>query len=37
MSHGDWKDHFGSSWTRLAEARRRHDPGNSLTPGYDIF
>ena len=37
MSRSDWKDHFGSSWTRLAEAKRRHDPGNLLTPGYGIF
>lgn len=37
MSRSDWKDHFGSSWTRLADAKRRHDPGNLLTPGYGIF
>jgi FAD/FMN-containing dehydrogenase len=37
MSHSDWKNHFGSSWTRLAEIKQRHDPGNSLTPGYNII
>jgi cytokinin dehydrogenase len=37
MSHGDWRDHFGSNWPRFAEAKRRCDPGNLLTPGYGIF
>ena len=37
MSHGDWKHHFGPSWARLAEIKQRHDPGNSLTPGYNII
>jgi FAD/FMN-containing dehydrogenase len=36
MSH-DWKDHFGSSWPRLREAKRRNDPNNLLTPGYNVF
>ncbi|XIA67770.1 BBE domain-containing protein [Bradyrhizobium sp. TZ2] len=37
MSHDDWKNHFGSSWPRLAEIKRRYDPGNLLAPGYGIF
>lgn len=37
MSQNDWKVHFGSSWPRLAEAKRHHDPDNLLTPGYGIF
>jgi len=37
MTSGDWKAHFGSRWQALAEARRRYDPGNVLTPGYEVF
>src|SRR6266699_1914059 len=37
MSSNDWRDHFGSAWTMLCEAKRRHDPGNLLTPGYNVF
>ena len=37
MSPGDWRDHFGSNWPRMAGAKRRCDPGNLLTPGYGIF
>ena len=37
MSHGDWRDHFGSSWPQLAVIKQRHDPHNMLTPGYNIF
>jgi cytokinin dehydrogenase len=37
MSHGDWKDHFGSSWPRFSESKQRLDPANLLTPGYGIF
>jgi cytokinin dehydrogenase len=37
MSVNDWKDHFGSSLPLLSRAKRRYDPGNSLTPGYNVF
>jgi cytokinin dehydrogenase len=37
MSSGDWEVHFGSSWPQLREAKRRHDPGHLLAPGYNIF
>lgn len=37
MSSQDWMDHFGPRWPMLREARRRHDPGGILTPGYDLF
>jgi FAD/FMN-containing dehydrogenase len=37
MSHDDWKDHFGSKWLLLREAKHRYDPGNVLTPGYNVF
>jgi len=37
MSRYDWKDHYGPSWSRLDEAKRRYDPGNLLTPGYNLF
>lgn len=37
MSQADWRDHFGSVWSILADARRRYDPEGILTPGYEIF
>jgi cytokinin dehydrogenase len=37
MSVSDWKDHFGSSLPLLREAKLRYDPGNLLTPGYNVF
>ncbi|KRQ96974.1 FAD linked oxidase [Bradyrhizobium jicamae] len=37
MSHGDWRDHFGSIWPRFSEIKQRLDPANLLTPGYRIF
>ena len=37
MSSRDWEDHFGPRWPLLREAKRRHDPGGILTPGYDLF
>jgi cytokinin dehydrogenase len=38
MSSDDWREHFGSRWwPLLVEARRRYDPANLLTPGYDLF
>lgn len=37
MSPQDWADHFGARWPMLREAKRRHDPGGILTPGYDLF
>jgi FAD/FMN-containing dehydrogenase len=33
----EWRDHFGSTFGLLEEAKRRYDPGHVLTPGYDIF
>jgi cytokinin dehydrogenase len=37
MSSADWQDHFGPRWPQLREAKRRYDPGNLLTPGYNVF
>ena len=37
MSVKDWKDHFGSSLPLLRQAKLRYDPGNLLTPGYNVF
>jgi cytokinin dehydrogenase len=37
MSPFDWEIHFGSGWPRLREAKRRHDPGHLLAPGYNVF
>ena len=37
MSSEDWKLHFATRWPAFAEARRRYDPDNVLTPGYEVF
>ena len=37
MSPDDWREHFGSEWTRLRDAKARFDPRNVLTPGYEVF
>ena len=37
MSPDDWRQHFGSAWTRLREAKRRYDPHNLLTPAYNVI
>jgi cytokinin dehydrogenase len=37
MSAEDWKQYFGPRWPQLAEAKRRYDPDNLLTPGYEVF
>ena len=37
MSTADWQDHFGPHWPQLREAKRRYDPANLLTPGYNVF
>ncbi len=37
MSTNDWKDHFGSKWSLLDDAKRRYDPLGILTPGYNVF
>ncbi|HEX2155630.1 MAG TPA: hypothetical protein VHS79_01400, partial [Actinomycetes bacterium] len=37
MSPADWRRHFGAAFTRLEAAKRDHDPGQVLTPGYEVF
>ena len=37
MSSNEWRDHFGSKWSLLHDAKRRYDPLDTLTPGYDVF
>jgi hypothetical protein len=37
FSPADWKDHLGPMWSSLSAAKRRYDPGNVLTPGYNVF
>jgi hypothetical protein len=37
LGPADWPAHFGSSWQNLAEAKRRYDPSNVLTPGQQVF
>ena len=37
MSPGDWRDHYGSRWNTLAEARARHDPHGILGRGHGLW
>lgn len=37
MSPADWRNHFGPAWRPLSQARLRYDPGDRLTPGYELF
>jgi FAD/FMN-containing dehydrogenase len=37
LSPPEWRDHFGPAFDLLAAAKRRYDPDDTLTPGYDIF
>jgi FAD/FMN-containing dehydrogenase len=37
MLSADWQEHFGPRWQQLSEAKRRYDPANLLTPGYNLF
>jgi FAD/FMN-containing dehydrogenase len=36
MTPTDWKEHFGARWPLLHNAKRRYDPKNLLTPGYNL-
>jgi FAD/FMN-containing dehydrogenase len=37
LSRAEWRDHFGSAFGQLNAAKQEFDPGNILTPGYEIF
>jgi FAD/FMN-containing dehydrogenase len=37
MSRDDWCQHFGAAWGRLRDAKQHFDPGDVLTPGYEVF
>jgi cytokinin dehydrogenase len=37
MSSNDWRNHFGSEFGRLDAAKRKYDPNDLLTPGYEVF
>lgn len=37
MTTADWKRHFGGQYATLAQAKRRYDPSNILTPGQGFF
>ena len=37
MTQADWEDHFSPHWPPLRDAKRRYDPANLLTPGYNLF
>jgi FAD/FMN-containing dehydrogenase len=37
FSKQDWQEHFGPHWQSFAQAKRRFDPKNILTPGPGIF
>ncbi|MEU6511801.1 FAD-binding protein [Streptomyces sp. NPDC046942] len=36
MSDTDWRDHYGSRWQALADAKRRHDPYLVLARGHGL-
>ncbi|MFB7507076.1 FAD-binding protein [Streptomyces broussonetiae] len=36
MSDADWRDHYGSRWSALADAKRRHDPCLVLARGHGL-
>ncbi len=37
MTSEDWEMHFGAEWERIATAKKKYDPNNVLTPGYEVF
>ncbi len=37
VSRDDWREHLGSAFAQLSDAKTKYDPGNVLTPGYEIF
>jgi FAD/FMN-containing dehydrogenase len=37
LSKSEWRDHFGPPFAHLDAAKRQYDPGEILTPGYEIF
>jgi cytokinin dehydrogenase len=37
LSKGEWRDHFGPAFGQLDAAKQQYDPGEILTPGYEIF
>jgi FAD/FMN-containing dehydrogenase len=37
LSRRGWREHFGPAFARLEATKRRFDPANTLTPGYEIF
>jgi len=34
---GEWRDHLGDAFARLAAAKRAYDPRRTLAPGYEVF
>ncbi|WP_293990658.1 FAD-binding protein [Streptomyces sp.] len=36
MSPADWREHYGSRWSTLAEAKSRHDPHGILGRGHGM-
>jgi len=37
MTPADWARHYGPVWSMVQSAKRKYDPKNVLTPGYDMF
>jgi hypothetical protein len=37
LSKGEWRDHLGSAFGQLDAAKQQYDPGDILTPVYEIF
>lgn len=37
QTQDEWKQHFGSQWSRFVQRKRNFDPKNVLAPGQKIF
>jgi FAD/FMN-containing dehydrogenase len=37
LDRNGWRQHFGSAFRDLENAKRRYDPSDVMTPGYEVF
>ena len=37
LDRSEWEEHYGPVWPKMQRAKKRFDPTNSLTPGYELF
>jgi FAD/FMN-containing dehydrogenase len=37
VTEREWRLNYGRVWNRFAEAKKRYDPNNILTPGARVF